>query len=205
MTIYPLYNYFYLQDNVSLKKRGYNLTMKKTNGFTLVELMITIVIAALLLTVAVPSFRSSIENNKVIAQTNEVVSAHNLARMEAIKRGVPVTVCTSTNGIACSASTNWKNGWMVFSDMNGNGVHNGTDCNSAADDCILKVWGALSAGTNFTNATAAVTYSADGRKQGAFANVFSLSVTPVHCSGNRQKTIRIISTGRPEVTQVACP
>lgn len=181
------------------------MIMKKINGFTLIELMITLAIAAILLTVAVPSFRTFIENNKAITQVNDVVSAHNLARMEAIKRGSPVTVCTSSNGTACSNSTNWKNGWIVFNDLNANGTHNGTDCNSLADDCILKVQGALTGGTAFSTAAAAITYAADGRKQGAFNNVFSLTVTPAHCTGNNQKTINIISTGRTEITEAACP
>ncbi len=183
--------------------------MKKINGFTLIELMITLAIAAILLTVAVPSFRTFIENNKAITQVNEVLSAHNLARMEAIKRGSTVTVCTSSNGTACSNSTNWKNGWIVFNDLNANGAHNvtpgNTDCESAADDCILKVQGILTGGTVFSTAVASITYGADGRKQGAFNNVFSLTVTPAHCTGNNQKTININSTGRPEVTEAACP
>jgi type IV fimbrial biogenesis protein FimT len=66
---------------------GYATNMKNRLGFTLIELLITIVVLAVLLTLAAPSFRDVIQNNRVTAQANELVSALNLARSEAVKRG----------------------------------------------------------------------------------------------------------------------
>ena len=72
--------------------------MKMCRGFTLLELMVTVAVAAILATVAVPGFRDLIQNNRVTTQTNELVSALNFARTEAVKRGRNVAVVvTQTN------------------------------------------------------------------------------------------------------------
>ncbi|MFI9650975.1 GspH/FimT family pseudopilin [Guyparkeria sp. GHLCS8-2] len=65
----------------------------RSSGFSLIELMITIVVAGILLAVAIPSFRNLILSNELTTTTNEWVTAVNLARSEAIKRSAPVVVC----------------------------------------------------------------------------------------------------------------
>lgn len=74
--------------------------MKVCRGFTLIELMITILVVAVIATVGVPSFQTLIQNNRVVTQTNELVTALTLARTEAVKRGrnVQVVVATQTRG-----------------------------------------------------------------------------------------------------------
>lgn len=66
--------------------------MKVCRGFTLLELMVTIAVVAILATVGVPGFRDLIQNNRVTTQTNEIVNALAFARTEAIKRGRAVEV-----------------------------------------------------------------------------------------------------------------
>jgi type IV fimbrial biogenesis protein FimT len=67
-----------------------------TKGFTLIELLFTVAIAAILMMIAAPSFDQIIRNNKVRTQTNNLISALQEARTEAVKRGKNVTVCRST-------------------------------------------------------------------------------------------------------------
>ena len=90
-------------------------TRKNTSGFSLLELMIAIGIGALIMTMAVPSFKNSIDNQRMVTATNELVMALTLAKSEAIKRVSYVTVCSSTNGTTCAGNnTSWNDGWIVF-------------------------------------------------------------------------------------------
>ena len=101
-------------------------------GFTLLELMISIVILAVLFTFAVPSFRELMLNNKMTANVNDVISALRLARAEAIKRDSFVTVCAS-NAAGNNCATDdppipfHQNGWLVISDTGVAGTMDGTD------------------------------------------------------------------------------
>ncbi|MEI8572788.1 prepilin-type N-terminal cleavage/methylation domain-containing protein [Methylomonas sp. LW13] len=132
------------------------LFTETSKGFTLVELMVTIAIAGVLVGIAIPSFTSIISNNRLTTSANELVTALNLARSEAVKRGVSVTVrkiddksSTNKNKTAW-ASANWEQGWDVFTDANDNGEFD------TGDDVLLKTYAALSAsytlrGNNFAN------------------------------------------------------
>ena len=96
--------------------------MNRENGFTLIELMVTLAIAAILLTVAIPSFNTTIKNNRLITDANRLVSSVGLARSEAVKHGRTATVCVSSDQATCTGETDWTLGWMVWVDVNRNAV-----------------------------------------------------------------------------------
>ena len=75
-------------------------------GFTLLELMVTLAVLVILITVGIPAFADLVQNNRITAQTNELVSALNVARAEAVKRGrnVQVVVATQANGWSAAVS-----------------------------------------------------------------------------------------------------
>lgn len=95
-----------------------------SRGFTLIELLFTLVVAALVLTLAAPSFQSAVNNSAMTTGTNNLIASLQLARSEALKRRLPVTICTTSDFSAATpscADTDWQQGWMVFADDNGDG------------------------------------------------------------------------------------
>jgi type IV fimbrial biogenesis protein FimT len=89
--------------------------LSATAGFSLIELMVTVTLAAVLLGIAIPSFRGLIVNNRVITQSNELVGAINFARSEAITRNSNIVLCRATTAASnvCALSRgDWTN-WIV--------------------------------------------------------------------------------------------
>jgi len=95
------------------------------HGFSLIELMVTLAIAAILLTVALPSLRGLVGEERITGVTNELVYALQLSRSEAIKRAGPVRLCPSRAPLAVApvcAADSFADGWIVLADDDGNGV-----------------------------------------------------------------------------------
>jgi type IV fimbrial biogenesis protein FimT len=137
--------------------------MRHENGFTIIELMITIAVAALLLTLGVPALQDMVRNNRLVSQTNNLVADVQLARSEAIKRNTQVALCRSNDLDAtptCGGSTeDWSTGWLVFADANGNGTY------ESASDTLLRIgYPSGTDATIFSNDTADanVTFAPDG-------------------------------------------
>jgi type IV fimbrial biogenesis protein FimT len=76
-------------------------------------MMTAIFIMAILVGLAVPSFREASLSSKLSGFANDIVASTQLARSEAIKRNAPVTLCASSNGTTCASSGNWRMGWIV--------------------------------------------------------------------------------------------
>jgi type IV fimbrial biogenesis protein FimT len=93
-----------------------NTTHKKHDGFTLTEILITLSIISILLSIAAPSFSSLITEIKITTQSNELLSMLILTRSEAIKRNQRVTMCKSANNLTCTNEGNWDQGWIIFTD-----------------------------------------------------------------------------------------
>ncbi len=89
---------------------------RRKYGFTLIELLVGIVIAAILLMVAIPSFKDTSVRNNIESQISELHAALSLARSEAVSRNTTVSICRSANQTACLSGTTWQQGWIVFVD-----------------------------------------------------------------------------------------
>jgi type IV fimbrial biogenesis protein FimT len=85
-------------------------------GFTLVELMVTLAVAAVLAMVAVPGMTQLFRSARLSTQTDQLVSALNLARLEAVKRRSTVQVCGPASVTDCAdvETADWNNGWVVM-------------------------------------------------------------------------------------------
>jgi type IV fimbrial biogenesis protein FimT len=100
---------------------------KHQTGFSLSELMIVTAIVAILLGVAIPSYKYLTTSYRMSAELNDLVGDMQFARAEALKEGTPATVCISSDGATCTGGTDWRVGWIVFSDTNGNFTVDGAD------------------------------------------------------------------------------
>ncbi|MDH4873340.1 GspH/FimT family pseudopilin [Pseudomonas sp. BN515] len=87
----------------------------RQSGFTLVELMVTLAVLAILLGIAIPTFTDVTLGSKLRSQASDLVGGVALARSEAIKRNQAVTLCASANGTTCASSGGWQQGWIVRS------------------------------------------------------------------------------------------
>jgi len=181
--------------------------MKNAHGFTLVELLITILVAALLMALAIPAFHSFVENNRIAASTNQLVSALAVARSEGIHRREDVVLCSSTNPAAlvptCAASASWETGWIAFTDRNGNGA---IDVPPGGTDVLLRVWEAIPAGHTLT-ATGGMTQARFDRLGIASAGDIFRLANPDCRTGqpNRERTITLLTSGSVTVARATCP
>src|SRR5262245_60959819 len=105
------------------------------SGFTLLELMIALTVLGILLGLAVPGFREFTRQNRVTAAQNDLATAINLTRSEALRRSTPTSLCASADGASCASAANWGSGWIVFSD--GTGTQGTVD---SPGDEIVQRW-----------------------------------------------------------------
>jgi type IV fimbrial biogenesis protein FimT len=91
-------------------------------GFNMIELIVVMLIVGILVAIGVPSFKYVTASNRVASEMNAFVGDLQFARTEAIKEGVPITVCASSNQTSClgAGQTNWQTGWIIFPDLNSN-------------------------------------------------------------------------------------
>src|SRR5690554_6301482 len=110
--------------------------------------MITLIVVAIVVAIAAPSFGQMIRENRAATQANNVLASLQLAKTEAIKRGVRV-VMRSESGI----DNIWEQGWIVFTDWDADSTFGGNrdekDCSVVNQDCILKIQEALPGNITF--------------------------------------------------------
>jgi type IV fimbrial biogenesis protein FimT len=162
-------------------------------GFTLLELMVSITVLGILLSLAVPAFTSMIRNNQLVSQNNEFVGALNYTRSEAVKRSADVTACSSTDGASCAASTNWATGVVVFVDANANGTFD-------SGETILQAYPATLNAITLTSTVNFVRYSASGVSSAAA----TFTLQRVGCTQNNARSITISVTGRISTARIVC-
>lgn len=162
---------------------------RKMQGFTVLELMITVAVAGVVLSFGVPNFIGLIANNRAVTHTNDLVAALNVSRSEAVRSGATITLCSSTDGVLCSASNDWSTGWIIQ--------------NGAAE--VLRAWPERAGGAGIlTGNVSQVQFQARGSLPAGVPQPL-LQLTLPHCKNNQARNVRVNSAGRISVNRVACP
>jgi type IV fimbrial biogenesis protein FimT len=168
--------------------------LRQQSGFTLIELMTTVVIVAILLGIGLPSFQGVMRSNRIATTTNEMVASLSLARNEAIKNAHGAGVCASTAGTACDGAS-WGDGWLVWSDLDADGA-------LGADETVLR----FSAGKSGITGDAqdlSILYDSRGRRVAAGDQ--SVVLQPDECGSQAlQRTLSINRTGQVKVAKGSC-
>jgi type IV fimbrial biogenesis protein FimT len=139
-------------------------TYLRQRGFTLLEFMSSMSIAAVLTTTAIPAFNGLVQRNRITTEINTFVGHLHYARSEAVKRGSRVVMCRSADGLACSRTEGWHKGWITFADANANrefdpgesllhvetGEENGVEITSGRRRRVVYQATGFSPGTNGT-------------------------------------------------------
>jgi len=153
-------------------------------GFTLIELMVTVLVLSVLLSLAVPSFTKNIREGKIVSTSEELQSALQLTRSEAIMRHGDVIVCRRNSaGDACENGTDWSAGWLI--------QQSGGD--------VIKIWQSTP-DVAITGPNAGVTYKSNGMVTAAS----DFSVTQSSCSDSQKRTISVTLNGLSRIAKAAC-
>lgn len=169
---------------------------ERSGGITLIELLVTVAVLAVLLGIVLPSWQSMFRANRLTESVNALVASLQLARHEAIRSGQRVTLCASKDGATCS-SEGYEHGWIVFRDTN-------ADTKRDPGETLLHVRERVKGVTLRGNGPVArmISYTPLGtalRASGAF------QAGTIHaCAGERGRKVVLSRSGRIRTEHAPC-
>lgn len=170
----------------------------RCRGFSLIELMITIAVMAVLLAIGLPSFQGSMRSNRVATGTNELTASIALARSEAIRSPGGAALCPSEDGSTCLPDDSpWNNGWIVWIDGDGNGLLNGVN-----DRVLRYVEG--TAGLDIEASTKQSILKFDPRGRAVTPMVFTLASEVCPAGHELVRKLTLTATGQVRMERGEC-
>lgn len=169
---------------------------KEPRGFTLIELMVVLAIAAIGLALGLPAFAGALERTRTAGAYHLLTSSLMSARSAAITRRHPVTACPSSDGLSCRSDLVWEGGWIVFLDPQGTGT-------PAAAGAVVRRIDPLgsSIAVRSTAGRHRVRFHASGQAPGSNLSLRICSRT----DGRSLGRLIVSNTGRPRIERPASP
>ena len=158
--------------------------MKSNHGFTLIELMVTIAILAVIIGIAIPSFSNILLNNRIESAAQDLYGGLQLARSEAVKRKEGVSVCRANSAATgCQNGTDWSASWLIIT----------------ADNEVLKLWEG-GGGLSVTGPSQGLTFYASGMADAER----DFQVTGSGCKNDQKRALKVIRLGTTSLRKTAC-
>ncbi|MCC5072315.1 MULTISPECIES: GspH/FimT family pseudopilin [Xanthomonas] len=171
------------------------MSVVRSRGFTLIELMVTVAVLAIMAAIAYPSFQGVLRSNRVAAANNELMALLNLARSEAIRNGQGGGVCGSSGGIVCDGV--WSGGVLAWGDTNANGALDSGEAvlRYSTGNPRLVVQGPASGNV--------IAFDARGRRRAATDQ--QLGLQPDQCGGQAlRRALSVNASGQIRTKKEAC-
>ena len=169
---------------------------RRAAGVTLIELLLGVSVTAVLLALATPSFRGITASNRAASAESDLITALNLARSEALRRGVAVSLCASSDGATCADGGDWSSGWIVFTDDSGApGVLD-------SSDQLLQSWGAPQGDVRVQSVGGAVPF-VQYQPTGAVLAPAAFAVSGGGCTGAAHQ-LQVLGTGLVAAQSTSC-
>ena len=172
-------------------------------GLTLIELMVTMAVLAIVVSIAIPNFNTMIANNRTLSLGEDMATALSFARTEAVKRGARVSLCGSTDGAACNGS--FADSWLVVVDSAAS-----DDAAAVTVDTVLRQWEAPSinetvAVTQGGNAVTFIRFSRKGMLGRSANGVVSINASASGCATARDVTVGVAGLLNMAKSTTGCP
>lgn len=158
------------------------INRRLANGFTLLELMVTLAVLAILVGIAVPSLSDATLTGKLASSANDLVAGVAMGRSEAIKRNTVTSLCVSSNGTSCG-SGGWEQGWIVIS-----------------GSTVIQKHPAAPTGFKVTSSVAKIDFQPSGVGN-TQASVTVCRSAPT--AGAQERVVNVSATGRAYVSKTA--
>ena len=179
--------------------------LKNQKAFTLIELMVTILVLFIVLTIGLPNLTGQIASNRSTALSSEMLIALNFARDEAIHTAKRVSICPSSTGTSCGTATEWNKGWIIFMD---------TATSDAATTygvgTVLRYWDDLNKGAvvtvkEGTTAVNFVRFTSTGALGSTTTTGRTINTYLLKCKGLNQSVANVGVAGMISSSKIACP